>query len=72
MWLSLKYALMVLLKQYEKLSVCDEKEGFCWQDDQNEGQQPYASCKTICFVKYLGSFLTDFHETSITGILLMR
>ena len=27
---------------------------------------------TTCFVKYLGSMLMDFNETSITGILLMR
>ena len=28
--------------------------------------------KLNVFVKYLGSMLTDFHETSIIGILLMR
>ena len=27
---------------------------------------------TANFVKYLGSMLTDFHETSTTGLLLMR
>ena len=36
------------------------------------GVEPYAYFKTACFVKYFGSMLTDFHETSITGILLMR
>ena len=35
---------------------------------QNEGQKPYANFKTACFVKYLGSMLTDFHKTSKTGI----
>ena len=28
--------------------------------------------KTTHFVKYLGKMLTDFHETSIKGILLVR
>ena len=27
---------------------------------------------TAYFVKYLGSMLMDFYETSVTGILLMR
>ena len=43
---------------------------FEW-DDWNEGWQPYADFKTAHFDKYLGSMLTDFHETSKTGILLM-
>ena len=47
------------------------KQGFFWWDDQNEGQKPYANFKTACFVEYLASMLMDFHETSITGILLM-
>ena len=35
--MSLKYAFMVLLKQNEKFKcVCDGKQGFCCQDDQNE------------------------------------
>ena len=33
---------------------------------------PILHFKTACFVKYLGSMLIDFDETSITGILLMR
>ena len=37
-----------------------------------EGQQPYANFKTVYFVIYLSSFMTDFHETSLTWILLMR
>ena len=28
--------------------------------------------KPAWFVKFLGSFLMDFHETFITGVLLMR
>ena len=36
------------------------------------GQQPYGNIKTAHFVKYLGSMLMNFHETSIIGILLMR
>ena len=48
------------------------KQGFCCQDDQNEGYHPYANFKTAHFVKYLSSMLTEFHETSIAGILLMR
>ena len=36
------------------------------------GSTPYANFKIVCLVKCLGSMLTDFHETSITGILLMR
>ena len=47
-------------------------QGFIWWDDWNEGQQPYASFKTAHFVKYLNTMLTDFHDTSITGVLLMR
>ena len=31
----------------------------------------YANCKTAYFVEYHGFMLMDFHETSITGILLM-
>ena len=54
------------------MKVCDGKQGFCCKDDQNEGQQPYANFKTVLFGKYLSSMLMDFHETSITGILLMR
>ena len=30
-------------------------------------QQPYANFKTAYFVIYLSSFMTDFHENSITG-----
>ena len=45
---------------------------FFWWDNQSKGQQPYANIKTAPFVEYLGSMLTDFHETSITGIPLMR
>ena len=41
-------------------------------DDIAEGQQPYANFKTVYFVIYLSSFMTDFHETSLTWILLMR
>ena len=33
---------------------------------------PCANFKTACFVKYLGLLLMDFHETSITGIPLLR
>ena len=36
------------------------------------GQWPYANFKIAHFIKYLGSMLTDFHDTSITGLLLMR
>ena len=36
------------------------------------GQQCYSNFKAACFVKYLSSMLTDFHKTSITGILVMR
>ena len=32
------------------------------------GTKPSANFKTAHFVKYLGSMLMDFHETSITGI----
>ena len=31
-----------------------------------------ANFKTAPLVEYICSLLTDFHETSITGILLMR
>ena len=47
------------------------QEFFCW-DDWNEGQQTYANFKAAHFVEYLSSMLMDFHETSKTGILLMR
>ena len=47
-------------------------QGCFWWDDQNEGWQPYANFKTACFVEYLSSMLINFHETSTTGILLMR
>ena len=47
-------------------------QGFFWCHDQNKEQQPYANFKTAHFDKYLGSMLTDSHETSITGILSMR
>ena len=30
----------------------------------------YAKIKTVCFVKYLGSMMTDFDKTSITGVLV--
>ena len=43
-----------------------------WGEIIIEMKGNYANFKTACFVKYLGSMLTDFHETSITGILLMR
>ena len=36
------------------------------------GKHPYANFISAHFVKYLDSMLMDFHETSITGILLMR
>ena len=46
--------------------------GILLRDDLNEEQQPYANFKTAYFVIYLSSFMTDYHETSLIGILLMR
>ena len=45
---------------------------FFWWDDITEGQKPYANFKTAYFVKYLSSFMTNFHETSLTRIPLIR
>ena len=50
----------------------------CWQIFMKLLQQAsfdettHANFKTAHFLKYLGSLLMDFHETSITGILLIR
>ena len=55
-------------------------DGFSWNFYSRDSfdqtikmrDQPYAKFKTACFVNYLVSLLTDVHETSKTGILLMR
>ena len=36
------------------------------------GNNPMLTSKLPGFVKFLDSLLIDFHETSLTGILLMR
>ena len=57
-----------------KISVCDGRQGFCCQDDQNEVLQPYANVKTACFVKHLRSiFLQDFYNRdSFDEMIKMR
>ena len=45
---------------------------FFWSDNWNEGQYSYVNFKTAHFVTYFSSTLTNLHQTSISGILLIR
>ena len=58
-------------EQKVKVFVMESKGSFA-KMVKMRGQQLYAYFKIALFVKYLGSLLSNFHETSRTGILLMR
>ena len=56
-----------------KLKVCVmENKGSVAKMMKMRGNNCNRDFKTALFVKYIGFMLTDFHETSGTGILLMR
>ena len=67
-----KICFFVSAKTEQKIKVCVmENKGYFTKMVKIRGNN-YANFKTALFVKYLGSMLTEFPETSITGILLMR
>ena len=69
-WLHFDIFLQAIIERVKYLSFM--LIDFFWWDDITEGQKPYANFKTAYFVIYLSSFMTDFHETSLTWMLWMR
>ena len=70
----LSSTLNVLLKYLDSLLMYFDDTVFYDRDSFDEMvKMTYAQLLNYaCFVKFLGSLLMDFQETSITSILLMR